>query len=95
MQRLRSFKKEMQTNAEQANADQLALMKQKVSMLETQCEEEGSKIVELRSHLEAAELQQMLEISASENVKKELDEAHARVNQGAPKRDANTFGKVK
>jgi hypothetical protein len=37
----------------------------------------------------------MLEISASENVKKELDEAHARVNQGAPKRDANTFGKVK
>jgi chromosome segregation ATPase len=74
------LKKEMQTNAEQANAD-LALMKQKVSMLETQCEEEGSKIVELRSHLEAAELQGMLEISASENVKKELDEAHATVEE--------------
>jgi chromosome segregation ATPase len=56
-------------------------MKQKVSMLETQCEEEGSKIVELRSHLEAAELQGMLEISASENVKKELDEAHATVEE--------------
>jgi hypothetical protein len=74
------LQKEMQTNAEQANAD-LALMKQKVSMLETQCEDEGSKIVELRSHLEAAELQRMLEISASENVKKELDEAHARVKE--------------
>ncbi|KAH9531403.1 hypothetical protein CY35_19G036000 [Sphagnum magellanicum] len=74
------LKKEMQTNTEQANAD-LALMKQKVSMLETQCEEEGNKIVELRSHLEAAELQRMLEISASENVKKELDEAHATVEE--------------
>jgi myosin heavy subunit len=74
------LKKEMQTNAEQAHAD-LALMKQKVSMLETQCEEEGSKILELRSHLEAAELQLMLEISASENVKKELDEAHVRVKE--------------
>ncbi|CAM6065796.1 unnamed protein product, partial [Sphagnum tenellum] len=78
--RVKELQKEMQTNAEQANAD-LALMKQKVSMLETQCEEEGSKIVELKSHLEAAELQRMLEISASENVKKELDEAHARVKE--------------
>jgi hypothetical protein len=74
------LQKEMQRNAEQANAD-LALVKQKVSMLETQCEEEGNKIVELRSHLEAAELEWMLEIPASENVKKELDEAHARVKE--------------
>jgi hypothetical protein len=65
-------------------------------MLETQCEEEeGSKIVELRSHLEADESQRMLEISASENVKKELDESTCKKGQGAPKRDANTFGKLK
>jgi chromosome segregation ATPase len=76
--RIEELQKEMQTNVEQANA-KLSMTKQKVAMLETQCEEKGSKIEELKSHIEVLELQnknQTLEISTWQKLKKELEEAH-------------------
>jgi chromosome segregation ATPase len=80
------LQKEMQTNVEQANVE-LSMTKQKVSMLETQCQELHEKdveILELKSHLEVVELQQKnqaLEISMSDNLKNKLNEAHAKVEE--------------
>jgi hypothetical protein len=55
------------------------MTKQKVSMLETQCQEKRCKIEELGSHVEGLELQsknQTLEIFARQKLQKELEEAH-------------------
>jgi chromosome segregation ATPase len=78
--KVEELQKEMETNAEKGNVE-LSMMIQKVSMLETQCEEEQSKITKLRSCLEGLELQnknQALEISTRLKLEADLEQAHAR-----------------